>query len=125
MGVGPTAQGIIEKEAVERLEKVGEWLKVNGEGIYNTRTTPNYNSGNTWFTANKDGKKLYAIYSLPESEMLPSTIEWEGNAPKKGSKMTLLQNNKSLKWKTVGDKTIVTLPKKLKQEPLVLSFNVN
>lgn len=125
LGVGPTAKGIIEKEAVERLEKVGEWLKVNGEGIYNTRTTPNYNSGNTWFTANKDGKKLYAIYSLPESEMLPSTIEWEGNAPKKGSKMTLLQNNKSLKWKTVGDKTIVTLPKKLKQEPLVLSFNVN
>lgn len=124
LGVGPTAKGIIEQEAVVILEEVGNWLKVNGEGIYNTRITPDYNSGNTWFTANKDGKTLYAIYSLPENEQLPATIEWESNTPKKGAKMTLLQNNKRLKWKTVGGRTIVTLPKNLKQEPLVLSFNV-
>ncbi len=58
LGVGPTAQGIIETPAVERLEKVGEWLKVNGEGIYNTRITKNYNSGNIWFTANKNNKTI-------------------------------------------------------------------
>lgn len=124
LGVGPTAKGIIEQEAVVILEKVGDWLKVNREGIYNTRITPNYNSGNTWFTVNKDGNKIYAIYTLPEDEQLPTTIEWEGNTPKKGAKMTLLQNKRNLKWKTVGDKTIVTLPKNLKQESLVISFNV-
>ena len=125
LGVGPTAQGIIEAPAVEILEEVGKWLDVNGEGIYNTRITENYNSGNTWFTANKNGKTIYAVYALPEGDNLPATIEWEGNAPKKGSKMTLLQNKKRVKWNTKDGKTIVTLPKNLKQESLVLSFDIN
>ena len=125
LGVGPTAQGIIEEPAVKILEEVGKWLDVNGEGIYNTRITENYNSGNTWFTANKNGKTIYAVYALPEGDNLPATIEWEGNAPKKGSKMTLLQNKKRVKWNTKDGKTIVTLPKNLKQEALVLSFDIN
>ena len=125
LGVGPTAQGIIEAPAVEILEEIGKWLDVNGEGIYNTRITENYNSGNTWFTANKNDKTIYAIYALPEGDNLPATIEWEGNAPKKGSKMTLLQNKKRVKWNTKDGKTIVTLPKNLKQEALVLSFDIN
>lgn len=125
LGVGPTAKGIIEEPAVEILEEIGKWLDVNGEGIYNTRITENYNSGNTWFTANKNGKTIYAIYALPEGDSLPATIEWEGNAPKRGSKMTLLQNKKRVKWNTKDGKTIVTLPKNLKQESLVLSFDIN
>lgn len=125
LGVGPTAKGIIEEPAVEILEEIGKWLDVNGEGIYNTRITENYNSGNTWFTANKNDKTIYAIYALPEGDNLPATIEWEGNAPKKGSKMTLLQNKKRVKWNTKDGKTIVTLPKNLKQEALVLSFDIN
>lgn len=125
LGVGPTAQGLIEQPVAERLKKVGEWLEVNGEGIYNTRTTPIYKSENTWFTAGKDNKHLYAIYALPENEKLPSTIEWEGNSPAKGARMTLLQNNKRVKWRSDGTKTTVFLPKNLKQESLILSFNVN
>ena len=125
LGVGPTAQGLIEQAVIDRLEKVGEWLRVNGKGIYNTRPTSNYKSGNAWFTADKNKKDLYAIYALPENEKLPATIEWEGNTPAKGTKMTLLQNNKRVKWRSDGTKTTVFLPKNLKQESLILSFNVN
>ncbi len=125
LGVGPTAQGLIEQPVIERLEKVGEWLKINGAGIYNTRTTPIYNDKNVWFTADKNQKTLYAIYALPENETLPATIEWEGNVPAKGTRMTLLQNDKRVRWKSDGTKTTVFLPENLKQEPLVLSFNVN
>ena len=77
-----------------------------------------------WFTADKNQKGVYAIYALPEKEKLPNVIEWERNPPAKGTKMTLLQNNKSVKWKTEGTKTIVFLPKSLKNEPLVLSYNI-
>lgn len=125
LGVGPTAEGLIEQPVVERLEKVGAWLRVNGEGVYNTRSTALYNSDNVWFTASKDQKTLYALYTLPENEYLPAVIEWEGNRPAKGSPMRLLQNNKRLKWRTQGNKTTVYLPKNIKQESLVLTFNLD
>ena len=122
LGVGPTPDGIIEKPVVDRLHQVGEWLRANGKAIYSTRTTPNYHAENTWFTADKDGKTLYAIYALPEGEKLPETIEWTGNLPK--GKMTLLAKNKRVSYKKEGDKVVVRLPKGLKDEPIALQFRI-
>lgn len=122
LGVGPTPDGIIEKPVVDRLHQVGEWLRANGKAIYSTRTTPNYHAGNIWFTADKDGKTLYAIYALPEGEELPETIEWSGNLPK--GKMILLAKNKRVSYKKQGDKVIVRLPKGLKNEAIALQFKI-
>lgn len=36
MNVGPTADGVIAPIFEERLRQMGQWLKVNGEAIYNT-----------------------------------------------------------------------------------------
>lgn len=122
LGVGPTPDGIIEDEVTKRLHEIGQWLKINGKAIYATRTTPIYNNGNIWFTADKDGKTLYAIYALPEGEELPETIEWTGNTP--NGKMILLQGNKNIKYTKDKEKTKVFLPRNLKNEPIVLCFKV-
>ena len=122
LGVGPTAEGLIQPEVVERLQGVGKWLKANGKAIYNTRTTPHYNDGRTWFTADKDGKTLYAIYTLPDNEKLPATIEWTGNIPT--GTMKLLKGNRTVKYTCNGDKVTVTLPKGLANESLAFSFKV-
>ena len=122
LGVGPTAEGLIQPEVVERLQGVGKWLKANGKAIYNTRTTPYYNDGRTWFTADKDGKTLYAIYTLPDNEKLPATIEWTGNIPT--GTMKLLKGNRTVKYTCNGDKVTVTLPKGLANESLAFSFKV-
>lgn len=122
LGVGPTADGIIEQPVVDRLHKIGEWMRVNGEAIYSTRTTPVYNDGKTWFTANKDGETLYAIYTVSDGETLPATIEWKGNLPK--GKMTLLQTGKKMKYSCEGDKVVVKLPEGLKNEPLAFKFKL-
>lgn len=122
LNVGPTSEGMIEEEAVIRLKQIGEWLRTNGSAIYATRTTPHYNDKNVWFTANKDQKTLYAIYTLQEGEKLPSSIEWEGNIPK--GKMVLLQNNQRVKYRCENGKVIVTLPEKVKNESLAFSFKI-
>ncbi len=122
LGVGPTPDGIIEQPVVERLHKVGEWLRKNGEAIYNTRTTPVYNDGKTWFTANKDGKTLYAIYTPADGETLPETITWKGNLPK--GKMVLLTNGKKVKYRTEGEQVTVTLPKGIADGPLAFRFEL-
>ena len=40
LNVGPTPEGTLLPEEIERLEEVGEWMKVNGESIYGTQYSP-------------------------------------------------------------------------------------
>ena len=122
LGVGPTPQGTIEDAVAERLHVIGDWLRANGKAIYNTRITPVYNDGNVWFTADKDGKTLYAVYALPEGENLPETIEWTGNIPT--GKMKMLKGNKTVKYTSKDGKVKVILPKGLKNEPVALQFTL-
>jgi alpha-L-fucosidase len=122
LGIGPDGKGLIENEIVVRMHEVGEWLRANGKAIYNTRTTPNYNAGNIWFTADKNGKTIYAIYALPEGENLPETLQWTGNLPK--GKVKMLKGNKTLKCVSKGDNVTVYLPKGIKNEPIALQFDI-
>jgi alpha-L-fucosidase len=115
LGVGPKPDGTLPDEAVQRLAEIGKWLEVNGDAIYNTRATEQYQDGNTYFTQGKKGAR-FAIACLPEGEAISNTVEWTGNTPKKGSKMKLLQNGKTVRWVKEGDKVKVYLPESLSKE---------
>jgi alpha-L-fucosidase len=40
LNVGPTPEGVIPPESVERLQAIGRWMKVNGEAIHGTQAGP-------------------------------------------------------------------------------------
>lgn len=123
LGVGPTPEGLIEDRAIPILEEIGEWLGRCGEAIYSTRITKNYNDGDIWFNASKDGQTLYAIYALKDEEVLPTTLTWSGNLPK-GGKVTILNNGKKVKATVKDGVVTVKLPKGMKQEPVALKFGI-
>lgn len=110
VGFGPMANGRWAPEAVERLEYVGKWLKVNGEAIYNTRPRKIFHEGkDLWFTSSKDGRSVYAI-----------SLKWPGNelairsvTPVPNSRVYLLGAQQPLKWRQQGNHCVIDIPAEL------------
>jgi len=129
LGVGPKPDGTLADDQVKRLAEIGDWLKLNGEAIYNTRIVKSFQSGYIFFTQNPTKKTTYAIVCLPENKEIPKSIEWIGNIPVKGSRMKFLANGAVLKWKVVNNKTIVEIPatvaKSIKSNTFAIVFNSN
>lgn len=65
---------------------------------------------NVWFTANKDGKTLYAIIPQDDETGTPTSVTWTGNIPAKGTKMINIATRKAVKYRTAGNITTVTIP---------------
>jgi alpha-L-fucosidase len=40
LNVGPKADGTIPQESIDLLKQMGEWMKINGEAIYDTKASP-------------------------------------------------------------------------------------
>jgi alpha-L-fucosidase len=57
LNVGPTAEGVIPPESVERLEAVGRWLESNGESVYGTKAGPV--QGLEWCRTTSKGSTVY------------------------------------------------------------------
>ena len=60
LNVGPDALGDIPREAVERLEEIGDWLAVNGEAVYGASAAA-FASPCEWGLATCNGNRLFLI----------------------------------------------------------------
>jgi alpha-L-fucosidase len=116
--IAPSPEGIWDEDAYKLLEEIGDWIKVNGEAIYETRAIAPFKESNTCYTNKKNTNTVYAIYMASENEnKIPSSISINSFVPSKKSKVTLLGSNQNLKWKTNGDGIIIEIPKKLQNSP--------
>jgi alpha-L-fucosidase len=115
VGIGPDGAGKFHPTAVSQLKEVGEWLKVNGKGIYSTRERP----GDLWsegadlrFTRTKDRKTVYAFASKwPGDKLLLRSVK-----PAKGSAIRMLGAAEPLPWSQTADGIEVTLPSGMQNE---------
>jgi alpha-L-fucosidase len=74
LNVGPKADGTISEIQVDRLNKLGAWLEVNGEAIFGSRSwvrSSGTAAGGTDVRFTKKGDNLYVLFlSRPESNTL-------------------------------------------------------
>lgn len=112
LNVAPTPQGTFEDEAFRRLAEIGEWMEVNGEGIYSTRPFTTFGEGDAVrFTRSRNGDALY-VFSLewPGSDLLVESINIEA-----GSEVTLLGDDEPLDWSSGSDGLRIHLPQRLRE----------
>jgi alpha-L-fucosidase len=105
-------QGALPEMQELRLKEIGKWLKVNGEGIYYTRSCSVFSEDKVRFTRSKDNKTVYAIsLEWPGKELQLKSVE-----PLKGSEIYLLGYKKPLKWSHKDGVTTIVLPNNLQKE---------
>jgi alpha-L-fucosidase len=109
LNVGPTSEGLIPPESIERLKMVGEWMKVNGEAIYKTQPSPfrTLDWGRCTRKEIPDGVRLYLhVFNWPETHRIgiPGLLNEPLNA------YLLTDEYQSLKIERTEDALVINLP---------------
>ncbi|MGZ8550759.1 MAG: alpha-L-fucosidase [Chitinophagaceae bacterium] len=114
LNIGPGPDGDWDPVAYSRLQDIGKWMAINGEGIYNSKPMAPYSTDNIYYTQSKDATTIYAFYlSETDAVSLPQKIVLKNVGISKGSKISLLGTAAKLKWKTEEGNTVITVPSSL------------
>jgi alpha-L-fucosidase len=114
LNVGPTAEGLIPQASVDRLAKMGDWMEVNSEAIYETeRLEHSFKEGeNIRYTKQKGDSVFYGILLEQPGE----TISFSLLRPDEGSEVKVLGYDESLEWEfTEEDKLTIQVPEKVRE----------
>jgi len=106
LNVGPTKEGLIPPQSVERLADVGKWMKVNGEAIYGTTASPFPNQLAFGRATSKSGRVYLEVFDWPAEGMLK--VPTLAHSVKRAYLLT--QPGTALKFTPNSDGVVISLP---------------
>jgi alpha-L-fucosidase len=117
LNVGPMADGTIPALQRDRLRALGNWLAVNGEGIFGTRPWERMESSTSdrigvRFTQKQGNLDATLLDTPAAAEITIQDLQIPGNA-----QIHLLGDSAALSWTQDGSHLTVTLPTTLPQSP--------
>jgi len=96
LNVGPSAEGEIPSESVERLTEIGKWLSKNGEAIYGNKRGLSKENYEGYSTISKKGNSLYLfIDSKTTSPLVLKGLNDKVESVKILGNKSVLSSNKS------------------------------
>ncbi len=114
LNIGPSPQGELPPEALDRLAAIGSWMKINGGAIYGTRAVVPSHEGALWFTGDTSG----AVNAIITGQLgNPSTISITSFIPSPGSNVRMFGVREPLPWRVDGSKVLITIPEDVRMHP--------
>ncbi len=109
LGVGPAADGSIPPLQVDRLQKLGDWLAVNGEAIYGTRPHTRAEGSTREGMLLRFTRKADALYVIPLGSPAGS-LTLEGVEIPAAATVHLLGHDEPLAWTQHDGDLSIQLP---------------
>lgn len=107
VGIGPDKNGKFHPEAIKQLEAVGQWLRVNGDGIYSTRMWTHWKEGeHIRFTCSKDQRSVFLFTLERPGTVITSTLL----RPKIDTPIYMLGIKEPLKWEFLENELQIHVP---------------
>lgn len=122
LNVAPGPDGRLPEPAIERMEALGAWLKVNGDGIYGTRPTPPYASGQWRFTE-KSGT-VYAFHLWKPGRRSDNGLTIPAAEPEKVTKVVHLATGRELDFTLTNNGLELRLPELERHDPHAEGFKL-
>jgi alpha-L-fucosidase len=117
LNIGPSPEGDWDDTAYVRLKEIGNWMKINQEGIYNTKPIAPYSFNNIYLTKSTNKNIAYAFYMSDKKEVtLPNQVIIEGYLANPKAIINLLGFKDKLTWKQDGNKLVINIPTKLQNK---------
>jgi len=117
LNIGPDPDGSLSPVALQRLEELGAWMKVNGSALYGSRAIAPYKEGKVCFTRLPD-QSVCAIYLADQDEAKPpEKILVTSFTPKPGSTMTMFGLREPVRWEKTADGFVIYVPESARQDP--------
>ncbi len=105
LNVGPTSAGVFPDASIERLEEIGDWMKVNGQAIYGTTASP-FKEQLSWGRCTQKNSTLYLhVFDWPADGRLRVPL-----SNKKARAWLMADPHHKLKCETDADGLIIQLP---------------
>ncbi|MCP5537476.1 MAG: alpha-L-fucosidase [Akkermansiaceae bacterium] len=121
LNIAPGPDGALDDDAYTLLSEVGDWMQVNGKGIYGTRAIAPYRDGKVCFLK-KGETTRYAIYQLAEGEAAPGEIRFSGLQIPAKATARLLGVDGELQWQSKDGTIRVSLPQQDPPSKLALTL---
>lgn len=114
LNVAPGPDGTWQQGAYDLLNAYGKWMKVNSEGIYNSKPLAPFKEDNICITQQDNGNTYFFYLAKDGENKIPSEIVINSHQPSKNAKVTLLGSKSGLKWKKKDSGFVVSIPENLR-----------